>query len=133
MVPCDPTHGSSGSYRSQSPQSRRAARLARDSAAAAATLERCARLRRQSESAAPSSGNLRRVSELSRAGAAAQKDSSRARVCSVPAGGRNQLGGRQRRQTFRVTSVTSKWVEAHYSCCPLVCPSVNDGVGSSSS
>src|SRR6267143_4235377 len=76
MVPRDPTHGSSGSYRGLSPQSRCAAGLARDSAAAAATLERRARLRGKSESAAPSSGNVRRVSELPGAGAAAEEDCS---------------------------------------------------------
>src|SRR5712671_280004 len=133
VVPRPRTHGPSGSYRRQSPQGRRAPSLARDPAAPAAALERRAGLDGKPESTAASSGNLRRVSQLSCSRALAEENGSHAGVCALPPGLRDQLGGRERRQTFRVTAVTSKSVGQHYSYPPYRCPSVNDGVGSSSS
>src|SRR5258705_13221947 len=111
MVPRHPTDGPSGSYRNQSPQSRRAPSLARDPATASANLERRTGLGGKPQSASASSGSLRRLPELSGAGAAAEENNgAHTRVCAVPAGVRDQLARRERRQTRRVTAVTSKSV-----------------------
>src|SRR5882762_4292956 len=73
-APRDRTQRPPGSARHQPPQGRCAQGLARNPAAPATVLECRARLRGKPQSAAPPSGNVRRLSELPSAGAAAEED-----------------------------------------------------------